>query len=136
MTDTTGDQGSDRARWMIVRQDRMALQQIVRDNGACEATGQWLSAADAVAMTVAVRPGVSRLAVVSGTHWDSGIGALSAADPDVDPDVLDGRKLFAGGGKAQPSGGSPSPEHRVRGAVPMQRPRQQVPEGTGAVPRI
>jgi hypothetical protein len=65
----------------------MALRQIVQDHGVCQAIGQSLTAEDAVAMTVSVSPGVSRLAVVSGAHWDSGKGALSAADPDA----LDGR---------------------------------------------
>ena len=137
MPDESDDLASDRARRMVVRQDRMTLRQIVAERVVCEATGTPLNVDDAVAMTVLVRRGVSRLAVVSGAHWDNGNGALSVADPDIDPDVLDGRKLFAREGTgARPGGRPPSPKRPTRGAVPMQQPRPQVPEGTGVVPRV
>jgi hypothetical protein len=128
MPDTTDGVGADAARRMAARQDRMALSQIVRDNGVCEATGQPLRTEDAVAMTVAAGPGVCRLAVVSGTHWDSAMGPLSAADPDVDPDVLDGRTLFAIAGKVSRTARRPrSPQSPGPGTGPVQPPLLQPP---------
>jgi len=102
MTSAVGDPGSDdlASQREAQRQDRYALGEIVRHRHTCEATGAQLDVEDAVAMLVRVSPGVSRLAVVSGTHWDSGKGALSATDPAVDPDVLDGRTLFGRLGRA------------------------------------
>lgn len=138
MASGVGDQDVDLARQReLLRQDRYALGQIVRDHRTCEATGAPLGAENAVAMLVAVSPGVSRVAVVSGAHWDSGTGALSAADPDVDPDVLDGRALFAPGAtstrpRSRPQAlgrQAPTPE-----AVPQ--PRRQESRGTGVVPRV
>jgi hypothetical protein len=118
MADATGGLGNDRARRIAMLQDQLALWEIVAQRVVCDATGKRLDAGDAVAMTVAVNPGVSRLAVVSGAHSDSGSGALSAADPDVDPDVLDGRKLFTRkGADPQPTGRSRSAERRVRGGA-------------------
>jgi hypothetical protein len=72
MTGTVGDQGGHLTRQKdVLRWDRYALREIVRDRRTCEATGAPLDIDDAVAMLVPVSPGVSRLAVVSGTHWDS-----------------------------------------------------------------
>jgi hypothetical protein len=129
--------GSAATRRMILRMDRMALAGIVRQHRTCEATGERLDVGNAVAMTVAVRPGVSRLAVVSAAHWDNGTGALSSADPGVHPDVLDGRQLFAPIGAATRSGaGRQSPERPARGAEPIRLQRPQVPEGARVVPRL
>jgi hypothetical protein len=126
MPDAISGLAGDAVRRTALREDRMALAGIVRDHGTCEATGERLDAANAVAMTVAVSPGLSRLAVVSAAHWDSGKGPLSAADPDVDPDVLDGRKLFAREQARTGSGGRerglPSSGPRTSAAKPVQRP--------------
>jgi len=109
------DGGSgEAARWIAMVEDRMTLAEFVRDRGTCDATGEPLDVGNAVAMTVTVSPGVSKLAVVTGAHWDTGEGPLSAADPNVDPDVLDGRQLFAR------ENASPRPEGRER--------RQEPPE--------
>ena len=140
MPDAIGDRGGDAASWTALRADRMALAGIVRDHGTCEATGELLDAENAVAMTVTVSPGVSRLAVVSAAHWDSGTGALSAADPDVDPDVLDGRKLFAreeaGTRRGGRERGPQSPGPRTDGAKPVQRPPRSAEVPTAMSPRV
>ena len=95
MTDWISDHGRDLAMWHAEASDRAALADYVRRWKVCDATGEPLVAAAAVAMTVAVAPGVSKFAVVTAAHWDGGQGALSSADPAVDPDVLDGRLLFS-----------------------------------------
>jgi hypothetical protein len=140
MPDAIGGLGGDAARRTVLREDRMALAGIVREHGTCEATGERLDAENAVAMTVTVSPGVSRLAVVSAAHWDSGNGALSAADPDVDPDVLDGRKLFAREEAGTRPGGSErglqSPGPRTGGAKPVQRPPRSAEGRAGVSPRV
>jgi hypothetical protein len=129
--------GHAMARSQTERFDRAALTQIVRDREVCDATGEPLTPGNAVAMTVPVDGGPSRLAVVSGTHWDSGTGALSARDPKVDPDVLDGRKLFAAGGTDAQSGRGPrSPGRRARQTGPVPQPRPQVPSPVGPTPRL
>src|SRR3954447_23241788 len=50
--------------------DQAALLAIVLRRGVCDATGEPLDARNAVAMTVTVAPGVSRLAVVTRAHWE------------------------------------------------------------------
>jgi hypothetical protein len=60
MPDADGGLGNEMARRMVAQQDQLALREIVEQNDVCEATGQWLKAEGAVAMTVS--PGVSRLA--------------------------------------------------------------------------
>ena len=140
MPDAMGGRGGDAARRTRLRADRMALTGIVRDHGTCEATGERLDAENAVAMTVTVSPGVSRLAVVSAAHWDGGTGALSAADPDVDPDVLDGRKLFAPEETSTRPGGRERglqpPRHRAAEAKPVQRPPRSAEGRAGVSPRV
>jgi hypothetical protein len=138
MTGTVGDPGGDLARQReALRQDRYALGEIVRGRGTCEATGALLDVQDAVAMLVSVSPGVSKLAVVSGTHWDSGKGALSTADPNVDPDVLDGRNLFVHKeANMRPTAWPPSSRNQAQGPGPAMQPRPQEPGGTGLVPRF
>jgi hypothetical protein len=138
MTGTVGDRDGDLARQReALRQDRYALGEILRDRHTCEATGAPLNAEDAVAMLVSVGPGISRLAVVSGTHWDSGNGALSAADPDVDPDVLDGRTLFTNEESNTRHVIRPrSPGRAAHGVDPVVQPRPQEPGATGLAPRI
>ncbi len=135
MPDTTGGSGEDAFRMRkALRNDRMALTDIVRERRFCQATGEPLDPRHAVAMTVRVGPGLSRLAVVSAAHWDSGTGALTPADPDVDPDVLDGRKLVA---PPQASAWSPrSHGRRVQGTQPAQQPRPPVPGNAGMVPGV
>jgi hypothetical protein len=134
MPDATGERDGDLARQrQSLRQDRYALGQIVGDRRTCEATGAPLDVEDAVAMLVSVSPGVSRIAVVSGTHWDSGNGALSAADPRVDPDVLDGRTLFAANtrpAKRQSQG------RGAQGVRPVMQPRPRETGSTGVMPRV
>jgi hypothetical protein len=134
MPDTTGGSGKDAARKKILRYDRLTLTDIVRERRFCEATGEPLDPRYAVAMMVRVRPGDSRLAIVSATHWDSGTGALSSADPNVDPDVLDGRKLVApaGAGAWYPR----SHGRRARETRPAQQPRPPVPGSAGVVPGV
>jgi hypothetical protein len=140
MPDTVDGLGGGAARRMAVQQDRMALAQIVRDHRTCEATGERLDVASTVAMTVTVRPGVSRLAVVSAAHWDSGKGALSAADPDADPDVLDGRKLFtredAGARRDGRERGQEPPSRRPGVAKPAQRLLRPASGHPGLTPRV
>ena len=140
MPDAMDGLGGDAARRAALRGDRIALTEIVRDHGTCEATGERLDAANAVAMTVMVSPGVSRLAVVSAAHWDSGKGALSAADPDVDPDVLDGRKLFAREDTSTQSGrrgrGPRSSGPQTGGVYPVQRPPRSAEGRDGMSPSV
>jgi hypothetical protein len=132
----TSDQGGDLARQRdLLRRNREALGKIVRDRPTCEATGVLLDAENAVAMLVSVSPGVSRLAVVSSTHWDSGKGALSTADPNVDPDVLDGRTLFAGGeANTRPVSRPWPPGRPEEGVGQVMQPPPQEAGGTGMLP--
>jgi hypothetical protein len=95
MADWIRNHGRDLAMRHAQASDRAALADYVRRRKVCDATGERLAAAAAVAMTVTVAPGVSKFAVVTAAHWDGGQGALSSADPNVDPDVLDGRLLFS-----------------------------------------
>jgi hypothetical protein len=145
MSSAAGNQSGDLARQKdALRRDRHALREIVRDRRTCEATGVLLEVEDAVAMIVSVSPGVSRLAVVSGAHWDNGDGPLSAADPAVDPDVLDGRTLFPSGATstrsirvgARPDSSPQSPGRRARGTGLVPQPRPQEPGSTGVVPHV
>jgi hypothetical protein len=138
MTGTVGDQSGDLARqWKALRSDRYTLGEIVRDHRTCEATGAPLDVDDAVAMLVTVSPGVSRLAVVSGAHWDGGKGALSAADPLVDPDVLDGRTLFSReAANTRPASRLRTPGRRAQRVQPVMQPSPPEPGGTGRVPRV
>lgn len=99
MADSIRNHGRDLAIQQAEASDRAALADYVRRRKVCDATGEPLVAAAAVAMTVAVALGVSKFAVVTAAHWDAGEGALSSADPDVDPDVLDGRLLFSRDGR-------------------------------------
>jgi hypothetical protein len=55
------------SRRRAVHADQAALLAIVLRRGVCDATGEPLDARNAVAMTVTVAPGVSRLAVVKGS---------------------------------------------------------------------
>ena len=137
MPDHAEAPGADARRRTTLRMDRMALTGMVRQRGTCEATGERLDVGNAVAMTVTISPGVSRLALVSGTHWDSRMGALSSADPNVHPDVLDGRQLFKQAGTTVRPGQDPqSSQRRVRGAEPIRPQRPRVPGGTGFAPRL
>lgn len=140
MPDVIGGWGGDAAKRRVLREDRRTLTGIVRDHDTCDATGERLDILNAVAMTVSVSPGVSRLAVVTAAHWDSGKGALSAADPDVDPDVLDGRKLFAHEEAVTPPGGRErvlrSPESRRGEAKRVQRPPRSADGNAGLSPRV
>jgi hypothetical protein len=122
---------------MIMQQDWLDLTDLVVKCRVCEVTGEPLDARNAVAMTVVVSPGVSRLAMVSAAHWDSGQGELTPADPKVDPDVLDGRKLAPYVGS--PDWASQRPRSRKRSvprAGPAQQPRPQVPGNAGVIPGI
>jgi hypothetical protein len=85
------------SRRRAVHADQAALLACVLRRGTCDATGEPLDPRNAIALTVTVTPGVSRLAVVTAAHWDRGTGELSSADPAADKDVLDGRRLFGGG---------------------------------------
>src|SRR5260370_11300100 len=97
MHDSRDVQRRGESRRQARHADQAALLAFVLRRGTCDATGEPLDVRNAVAMTVTVEPGVSRLAVVTSAHWDGGKGALSAADPAADKDVLDGRLLFGGG---------------------------------------
>jgi hypothetical protein len=131
MPDTAGGPG-EAARKKALRDDRLTLTDLVRERRVCQATGEPLDPRSAVAMTVTVRPGASRLVVVSAAHWDGGTGAFSRADPNVDPDVLDGRKLITpiGARSWEPR----SRGRRIQG--PVQEPRPQVPPNAGMVPGV
>jgi hypothetical protein len=112
--------------------DQAALLAIVLRRGVCDATGEPLDARNAIAMTVTVAPGVSRLAVVTRAHWEAGSGTLSSADPAADKDVLDGRRLFGNG---------PPPGALSRDARPQRQPSrmplmQQPPRVPGAGGRV
>jgi hypothetical protein len=140
VADSTDGPGAGAARRIAAQQDRLALAQIVRNHGRCEATGERLDVTNAIAMTVAIEPGVSRLAVVSAAHWDSGNGPLSVADPNADPDVLDGRTLFpredGDAGPARPERGQEPPRLRSGGARPVQRLLRPAPVRPGLAPRL
>ncbi len=140
MPDAIDGLGGDAAMRMALQQDRMTLAEIVRDHVTCEVTEERLDVAITVAMTVTVKPGVSRLAVVSAAYWDIGKGALSAGDPFVDPDVLDGRRLFgrehADAGRDGRERAQVPPGPRPGGARPVQRPPQQAPGHAGLAPRV
>jgi hypothetical protein len=107
------------SRRRAVHADQAALLAIVLRRGVCDATGEPLDARNAVAMTVTVAPGVSRLAVVTRAHWEGGTGALSSADPAADKDVLDGRRLFGDG--------PPPGERHARGGDYARRRRRRFP---------
>jgi hypothetical protein len=119
--------------------DQAALVDYAERRGTCDATGAPLNPAESVAMIVGVAPGVSTFAMVTAAHWDAGQGALSASDPRVDPDVLDGRRLF--GRHPQPAErqpGRPAAARMVagpRGPGVVQQPRPAVPPGSGPSPR-
>lgn len=115
MSDSRDAQRTGESRRRAVHADRTALLAFVVRRGLCDATGDPLDVRNAVAMTVTVEPGVSRLAVVTAAHWDSGTGALSSADPAADKDVLDGRRLFGDG---------PPPGALTRSARPQPQPSQ------------
>src|SRR5438105_1124035 len=84
MSDSRDAQRKGESRRRAVHADQAALLAVVMRRGVCDATGEPLDVRNAVAMTVAVAPGVSRLAVVTAAHWAGGTGALSAADPAAD----------------------------------------------------
>ncbi len=141
MTSSVSHRDSDLAAWRVRASDRAALAEIVRRRKVCDATGQPLDTAGTVAMTVTVAPGVSKLAVVTAAHWDAAQGALSSADPKVDPDVLDGRLLFTGDARQSDHHGPASrtavgkpPLSRPRG--PVQRPHPPAPARSGPAPRL
>ena len=136
MTDSINERGSDLAMRLAVASDRAALAEYVRRRKVCDATGAPLDAAAAVAMTVTVAPGVSKFAIVSAAYWDAGEGALSSADPEVDPDVLDGRSLFGpqAGQRGEPwaLGGAAMRKPRMPHARrPAQWPRPSAPVSSG-----
>ena len=136
MTDSINERGSDLAMRLAVASDRAALAEYVRRRKVCDATGAPLDAAAAVAMTVTVAPGVSKFAIVSAAYWDAGEGALSSADPDVDPDVLDGRSLFGreAGQRGEPwalSGAAMRKPRMPHARRPVQRPRPSAPVSSG-----
>jgi hypothetical protein len=121
---------------MIMRVDRVTLTTLVNGRRVCDATGEPLDPRCAVALTVTVRPGVSRLFVVTAEHWDSGLGPLTSGDPNVHPKVLDGRTLVAREGtRAWASESSPS-RCRARETRPVPQPRPQIPGNTGVVPGV
>ena len=135
MPDLSDGHGDEAARRMIIQQDWLDLTDLVVKQRVCEATGEPLDARNTVAMTVSVGRGVSRLALVSAAHWDSGQGKLTSADPAVDPDVLDGRKLAPHVGPADWASGNPRSRKRsVSGTMPVQPPRRQMPSSPGVVP--
>jgi hypothetical protein len=109
MTNST-NHGRDLAMRHAEASDRAALADYVRRREVCDATGEPLDAAAAVAMTVTVAPGVSKFAVVTAAHWDGGEGALSSADPDV----LDGRLLLS---RDSGQRGEPEPRTALRCAT-------------------
>jgi hypothetical protein len=123
------------SRRRAVHADQAALLAVVLRRGVCDATGEPLDVRNAVAMTVTVAPGVSRLAVVTRAHWEGGTGALSSADPAADKDVLDGRRLFGDGpppgALTKTAARAPQRSSRVR---LLQQP-QRVPRAGGQVPR-
>jgi hypothetical protein len=137
MFEENDGRGDEAARRMVIQQEWLDLTDLVVKQRVCEATGEPLDARNTVAMTVSVSRGVSRLALVSAAHWDSGQGELTSADPAVDPDVLDGRKLAPHVGSAEWASGSPRSRRRsVPGAGPVQQPRPQLPGSPGAVPGV
>jgi hypothetical protein len=122
------------SRRRAVHADQAALLAVVLRRGVCDATGEPLDVRNAVAMTVTVAPGVSRLVVVTRAHWEGGTGALSSADPAADKDVLDGRRLFGDG----PPPGALSREARPQrqpGRVPLMQRPPRVPGASGRVLR-
>jgi hypothetical protein len=140
MPNAIDGEDADAVRRYIRQQDWTGLMQIVRERRTCEITGERLIAANAVAMMVTAGPGLPRLAVVSGAHWDGGNGALSSGDPNVDPDVLDGRKLSP---RKDPGAGSFSrgcrqewPECRPGQAKPEQRLLRPASRPTGPTPPV
>ena len=137
MSDPVDGPGHDAVRQMIMRVDRVTLTTIVTRHRVCDATGEPLDPRCAVAMTVTIRPGVSRLAVVTAEHWDSGQGPLTPGDPNVHPDVLDGRTLVARERtRAWASESSSSRSRRAREVRAVQQPRQPVPGNAGVVPGV
>jgi len=84
----------DLDRRETVAADRVALVDYAERRLICDATGEPLNPAESVAMTVEIAPGVSTFAMVTAAHWHAGEGELSASDPRVHPDILDGRLLF------------------------------------------
>jgi hypothetical protein len=117
MSDSADRQGDDQERREVEAADRAALVDYAKRRLICDATGERLHPAGSVAMTVQVAPGVSTFAMVTAAHWDSGEGELSASDPRVDPDVLDGRRLF--GSHLGPAG---SQSERMADARPSRAP--------------
>jgi hypothetical protein len=117
MSDSADRGGDDRERREAEATDRAALVDYAERRLICDATGERLQPAGSVAMTVEVAPGVSTFAMVTAAYWDGGEGELSASDPRVDPDVLDGRRLF--GSHLGLAGSQPG---RVAGARPSRAP--------------
>jgi hypothetical protein len=115
--------------------DQAALLAFVVRRGLCDATGEPLDARNAVAMTVMVEPGVSRLAVVTAAHWDGGTGALSFADPAADKDVLDGRRLFGDGPPPGALSREPACTPRPSSRVPLMQQPPRVPGTAGQLHR-
>jgi hypothetical protein len=136
--DPRDPQGADEGRRQdIEAADWAALVDYAERRATCDATGESLDPAESVAMTVGTAPGVSTFAMVTAAHWDGGQGALSAADPRVDPDVLDGRRVFRL--DQQSAGRRPSGVHLAPGAHPrgpgmVQQPRSTAPS-SGPSPR-
>jgi hypothetical protein len=141
MTGSISDHGSDLAMRLAVASDRAALAEYARRRKVCDATREPLDAAAAVAMTVTVAPGVSKFAMVTAAYWDAGEGALSSADPEVDPDVLDGRSLFGrdAGQRGEPRALSSAAVRKPRlshSRRPVQRPRPSAPASSGPTRRL
>ena len=128
------DDRNGEARGRAVHADQAALLAFVLRRGLCDATGDPLDVRNAVAMTVTVEPGVSRLAVVTAAHWDGRHGALSSADPAADKDVLDGRRLFGDGPPPGALTRSARPQPQPSRAPLVQAPRR-VPGAGGRVLR-
>ena len=136
MSDSADRRGGDRERREAEAADRAALVDYAQQRLICDATGERLHPAGSVAMTVEVAPGVSAFAMVTAAHWDTGEGALSASDPRVDPDVLDGRRLFGSHlGLAESRSERVAAARSCRVPTCMQRPRPAPTPDSGPSPR-
>lgn len=141
MSDSIDPRLDDDGELEVEAADRAALVDYAERHQTCDATGEVLDPAEAVAMTLEVAPGVSTFAMVTAAHWDAGQGEFSASDPRVDPDVLDGRRLFRRGLQApgpQPGRATsrrPVPDTHRRGPAAVQQPRPVSPPQSGPSPR-
>jgi hypothetical protein len=141
MSDSIDSRADDQDRQEVEAADRAALVDYAERRQRCDATGEPLEPEESVAMIVKVAPGVSTFAMVTAAHWDAGQGVLSAADPRIDPDVLDGRRLFRrdsqplGPQQRRAAAGRLVPDVHRRGPVIAQQSRPAALPDSGPSPR-